>query len=131
MRVHSAPLAAPSSPRRGVMLVMARAPACALSRSAATLRPRRVACGAAAQLRAQRLKSGLVLAASRRTASAAGPPLDLTEENVEQVLLDARSELGQMFDEQMGMTGARRAARRATVWSQAADCVRRRHVHAG
>jgi hypothetical protein len=94
------------------MLVVARAPAFALSPSTATLRPRRAACGAAAQLRAQRPKSGVVLAASRRTVCAAGPPLDLTEENVEQVLLDARSELGQMFDEQMGMTGARRRAGR-------------------
>lgn len=32
-------------------------------------------------------------------------PLDLTEENVEQVLLDARSELLQLFDVSVGITG--------------------------
>ncbi|XXG81433.1 hypothetical protein AAC387_Pa09g2068 [Persea americana] len=37
--------------------------------------------------------------------SAALPPLDLTEENVRQVLLDARSEFAQIFDASVGMTG--------------------------
>jgi len=32
--------------------------------------------------------------------------LDLTEENIEIVLADARVELMQMFDETVGMTGA-------------------------
>ncbi|KAG0561195.1 hypothetical protein M758_9G043700 [Ceratodon purpureus] len=32
-------------------------------------------------------------------------PLDLTEENVEQVLIDARSELLQLFDVSVGITG--------------------------
>eukprot|EP00850_Spirogloea_muscicola_P004459 SM000019S05003 [mRNA] locus=s19:393743:395033:- [translate_table: standard] len=35
----------------------------------------------------------------------AGPPLDLTEENVEKVLLEARSELAQLFDTSVGITG--------------------------
>ncbi|KAH8522513.1 hypothetical protein H0E87_003234 [Populus deltoides] len=45
------------------------------------------------------------------TAAAAGvplPPLDLTEENVKQVLVDARAEasiLGQIFDTSVGITG--------------------------
>ncbi|KAK8670770.1 hypothetical protein V6N13_037387 [Hibiscus sabdariffa] len=33
------------------------------------------------------------------------PPLDLTEENIELVLADARLELGQIFDTSVGMTG--------------------------
>ncbi|CAJ1883521.1 unnamed protein product [Sphenostylis stenocarpa] len=33
------------------------------------------------------------------------PPLDLTENNVSQVLEDARQELGQIFDTSVGMTG--------------------------
>ncbi|RDX81190.1 hypothetical protein CR513_38162 [Mucuna pruriens] len=33
------------------------------------------------------------------------PPLDLTENNVRQVLDDARQELGQIFDTSVGMTG--------------------------
>ncbi|GMI93028.1 hypothetical protein HRI_002972000 [Hibiscus trionum] len=33
------------------------------------------------------------------------PPLDLTEENIELVLADARVELGQIFDTSVGMTG--------------------------
>ncbi|KAM7253150.1 hypothetical protein ACFE04_008834 [Oxalis oulophora] len=33
------------------------------------------------------------------------PPLDLTEENIKQVLVDARDELGQIFDTEAGMTG--------------------------
>jgi len=37
--------------------------------------------------------------------SAQVEPLDLTEENVEQVLLDARSELLQLFDVSVGITG--------------------------
>ncbi|KAK7244841.1 hypothetical protein RIF29_39669 [Crotalaria pallida] len=32
-------------------------------------------------------------------------PLDLTEDNVRQVLVDAREELGQIFDTSVGMTG--------------------------
>ncbi|KAJ6428346.1 hypothetical protein OIU84_023720 [Salix udensis] len=42
------------------------------------------------------------------TAAAAGvplPPLDLTEENVKQVLVDARAEFGQIFDTSVGITG--------------------------
>jgi len=35
----------------------------------------------------------------------APPPLDLTENNVRQVLEDARQELGQIFDTSVGMTG--------------------------
>lgn len=37
--------------------------------------------------------------------SAATQPLDLTEENVEKVLADARVELAQLFDESVGITG--------------------------
>ncbi|XP_054777346.1 uncharacterized protein LOC129285621 [Prosopis cineraria] len=33
------------------------------------------------------------------------PPLDLTEDNVRQVLTDARAELGQIFDASVGITG--------------------------
>ncbi|OAY28199.1 uncharacterized protein LOC110601311 [Manihot esculenta] len=33
------------------------------------------------------------------------PPLDLTEENITQVLADARVEFGQLFDTSVGMTG--------------------------
>ncbi|XP_061354622.1 uncharacterized protein LOC133299058 isoform X3 [Gastrolobium bilobum] len=33
------------------------------------------------------------------------PPLDLTENNVRQVLVDARGELGQIFDTSVGITG--------------------------
>lgn len=32
-------------------------------------------------------------------------PLDLTEDNVRQVLVDARTELGMLFDTSVGMTG--------------------------
>jgi hypothetical protein len=32
-------------------------------------------------------------------------PLDLTEDNVKQALVDARGELGQIFDTSVGMTG--------------------------
>lgn len=35
----------------------------------------------------------------------APPPLDLTENNVKQVLEDARKELGQIFDTSVGITG--------------------------
>ncbi|KAG4916511.1 hypothetical protein AAZX31_19G185300 [Glycine max] len=35
----------------------------------------------------------------------APPPLDLTENNVKQVLEDARKELGQIFDSSVGITG--------------------------
>ncbi|KMZ76327.1 hypothetical protein ZOSMA_103G00330 [Zostera marina] len=42
----------------------------------------------------------------RRFISAASSgPLDLTEENVEQVLVDARTKFGQIFDTSVGMTG--------------------------
>lgn len=34
------------------------------------------------------------------------PPLDLTEDNVRQVLVEARAELAQIFDASVGMTGA-------------------------
>eukprot|EP00262_Sarcandra_glabra_P005865 TRINITY_DN1776_c3_g1_i1.p1 TRINITY_DN1776_c3_g1~~TRINITY_DN1776_c3_g1_i1.p1 ORF type:complete len:156 (-),score=14.96 TRINITY_DN1776_c3_g1_i1:258-725(-) len=37
--------------------------------------------------------------------STARPPLDLTEENVRQVLIDARSEFAQIFDNSVGITG--------------------------
>ncbi|XP_028795521.1 uncharacterized protein LOC114751025 [Neltuma alba] len=33
------------------------------------------------------------------------PPLDLTEDNVRQALIDARAELGQIFDASVGITG--------------------------
>ncbi|CAL9188167.1 unnamed protein product [Musa hybrid cultivar] len=39
------------------------------------------------------------------TISAALPPLDLTEENIRQVLIDARSEFAQLFDTSVGITG--------------------------
>ncbi|KAH9624461.1 hypothetical protein KSS87_008151 [Heliosperma pusillum] len=39
------------------------------------------------------------------TISAGLKPLDLTEENVETVLLDARAELAQLFDGSVGITG--------------------------
>ncbi|KAG6640656.1 uncharacterized protein LOC122275668 [Carya illinoinensis] len=46
---------------------------------------------------------------TRLPASAAAlsspPPLDLTEDSVMQVLLEARAELGQIFDTSVGMTG--------------------------
>lgn len=38
-------------------------------------------------------------------APAVPPPLDLTENNVRQALVDARAELGQIFDTSVGMTG--------------------------
>ncbi|KAK1566903.1 hypothetical protein Q3G72_005838 [Acer saccharum] len=54
----------------------------------------------------------LVTRNSNRTRPAAAtpgavplPPLDLTEENVRQVLADAREEFGQLFDRSVGMTG--------------------------
>ncbi|XP_042494055.1 uncharacterized protein LOC122073528 [Macadamia integrifolia] len=37
--------------------------------------------------------------------SAALPPLDLTEDNVRQVLADARTEFAQIFDNSVGITG--------------------------
>ncbi|XP_027171050.1 uncharacterized protein LOC113770697 isoform X2 [Coffea eugenioides] len=37
--------------------------------------------------------------------SASLSPLDLTEDNIKQVLADARVELGQLFDDSVGMTG--------------------------
>ncbi|KAK8941225.1 hypothetical protein KSP39_PZI010412 [Platanthera zijinensis] len=37
--------------------------------------------------------------------SAALPPLDLTEDNVKQVLIDAKSEFAQIFDVSVGITG--------------------------
>ncbi|KAL3508913.1 hypothetical protein ACH5RR_028314 [Cinchona calisaya] len=37
--------------------------------------------------------------------SASLSPLDLTEDNVKQVLADARIELGQLFDDSVGITG--------------------------
>lgn len=49
-------------------------------------------------------------ASPRWRCAAASNVLDLTEENVDQVLLDAREELSQMFDEELGMTGAKGAA---------------------
>ncbi|KAK0596318.1 hypothetical protein LWI29_014610 [Acer saccharum] len=53
----------------------------------------------------------LVTRNSNRTRPAATPggvplpPLDLTEDNVRQVLADAREEFGQLFDRSVGMTG--------------------------
>uniref|UniRef100_A0A7C9CRY3 Uncharacterized protein n=1 Tax=Opuntia streptacantha TaxID=393608 RepID=A0A7C9CRY3_OPUST len=53
--------------------------------------------------------STLVQRAPRRllpiVVSAAMQPLDLTEENVEKVLADARVELAQLFDNSVGITG--------------------------
>eukprot|EP00241_Pyramimonas_parkeae_P011713 CAMPEP_0114238668 /NCGR_PEP_ID=MMETSP0058-20121206/8043_1 /TAXON_ID=36894 /ORGANISM="Pyramimonas parkeae, CCMP726" /LENGTH=190 /DNA_ID=CAMNT_0001350785 /DNA_START=99 /DNA_END=672 /DNA_ORIENTATION=- len=43
--------------------------------------------------------------AVRRTANMAFVELELTEENIEAVLLEARSELLQLFDESVGITG--------------------------
>ncbi|KAA8524928.1 hypothetical protein F0562_011434 [Nyssa sinensis] len=40
-----------------------------------------------------------------RAISASLPPLDLTEDNIKQVLADARIEFGQIFDSSVGMTG--------------------------
>ncbi|XP_057796086.1 uncharacterized protein LOC131012193 isoform X2 [Salvia miltiorrhiza] len=37
--------------------------------------------------------------------SASSAPLDLTEENIEQVLTDAKTELGQLFDTSVNITG--------------------------
>ncbi|KAL8506237.1 hypothetical protein ACS0TY_017197 [Phlomoides rotata] len=42
---------------------------------------------------------------STATVSASFAPLDLTEENIEQVLADARTELGQLFDTSVNITG--------------------------
>ncbi|XP_021896905.1 uncharacterized protein LOC110813929 [Carica papaya] len=61
-----------------------------------------------------RRTSGIINTSRRKSsfltasASAAGiplPPLDLTEENIQQVLADARVELGQLFDTSVGITG--------------------------
>ncbi|KAL6999787.1 hypothetical protein U1Q18_000965 [Sarracenia purpurea var. burkii] len=41
----------------------------------------------------------------RRVVSASFPQLDLTEDNVKQVLADARLEFGQIFDASVGITG--------------------------
>jgi len=41
----------------------------------------------------------------RFISTASSGPLDLTEENVEQVLVDARTKFGQIFDTSVGMTG--------------------------
>ena len=130
------------------------APTLALGR--VTPRARRAACAAAPQPHTQRLsRSGAALppaprraararrgvqhvaphaALLRRTVGASESPLDLTEENVEQVLLDARVELKQMFDEAMGMTGALappRLLRDARLAHAACVALPRRHVHAG
>nr|QFX66109.1 F-box-like protein [Camellia sinensis] len=40
-----------------------------------------------------------------RVITAALPQLDLTEDNVKQVLVDARAEFGQIFDSSVGITG--------------------------
>ncbi|KAJ8485010.1 hypothetical protein OPV22_017495 [Ensete ventricosum] len=60
-------------------------------------------------LRNQSLPAPRLKAFSRRwrslTISAALPPLDLTEENIRQVLIDARSEFAQLFDTSVGITG--------------------------
>uniref|UniRef100_A0A5B7A2Z1 Uncharacterized protein n=2 Tax=Davidia involucrata TaxID=16924 RepID=A0A5B7A2Z1_DAVIN len=40
-----------------------------------------------------------------RAISASLPPLDLTEDNVKQVLADARLKFGQLFDTSVGITG--------------------------
>ncbi|KAL5848678.1 hypothetical protein ACOSQ3_006729 [Xanthoceras sorbifolium] len=48
------------------------------------------------------------LLATRTAATPGGvplPPLDLTEDNVRQVLADARVEFAQLFDKSVGMTG--------------------------
>ncbi|KAL1562844.1 hypothetical protein AAHA92_05374 [Salvia divinorum] len=37
--------------------------------------------------------------------SASSAPLDLTEDNIEQVLIDAKTELGQLFDTSVNITG--------------------------
>ncbi|KAH7512231.1 uncharacterized protein LOC107432250 [Ziziphus jujuba] len=43
---------------------------------------------------------------SASAAFSSGPePLDLTEDNIRQVLADARVELGQLFDDSVGITG--------------------------
>ncbi|XP_052211383.1 uncharacterized protein LOC127814141 [Diospyros lotus] len=42
---------------------------------------------------------------SYRAISASLAPLDLTEDNVKQVLTDARAEFGQIFDASVGITG--------------------------
>ncbi|XP_008796566.1 uncharacterized protein LOC103711985 isoform X2 [Phoenix dactylifera] len=39
------------------------------------------------------------------TITAALPPLDLNEDNIRQVLIDARSEFAQIFDSSVGITG--------------------------
>jgi len=131
------------------MAAALHSPACALVPGSVTPRPRRAAYVASPQLQAQRLsRSGAVLPSApqravrarhgvlvvapraaplRRTVGASGPQLDLTEENVEQVLLDARVELKQMFDEQMGMTGSLpAAARRGTCASLTLPAPRQR-----
>ncbi|KAJ6713045.1 hypothetical protein OIU79_009106 [Salix purpurea] len=46
-----------------------------------------------------------VNAAKTAAAGVPLPPLDLTEENVKQVLVDARAEFGQIFDTSVGITG--------------------------
>ncbi|XP_072978061.1 uncharacterized protein [Typha angustifolia] len=60
-------------------------------------------------LRTRRYRSGRLRSLPPRsrfpTISASLPPLDLTEDNIRQVLVDARSELGQIFDAEVGITG--------------------------
>ncbi|XP_010928169.1 uncharacterized protein [Elaeis guineensis] len=54
--------------------------------------------------RSRRLKA-LPRRSRSPTITAALPPLDLTEDNIRQVLIDARSELAQIFDSSVGITG--------------------------
>ncbi|CAL5336100.1 hypothetical protein CsSME_00018777 [Camellia sinensis var. sinensis] len=58
--------------------------------------------GTKAVLRSRRQKPPLLL---HRVITAALPQLDLTEDNVKQVLVDARAEFGQIFDSSVGITG--------------------------
>nr|XP_010928174.1 uncharacterized protein LOC105050026 isoform X2 [Elaeis guineensis] len=61
--------------------------------------------------RSRRLKA-LPRRSRSPTITAALPPLDLTEDNIRQVLIDARSELAQIFDSSVGITGMQKTKRK-------------------
>ncbi|KAJ9182377.1 hypothetical protein P3X46_006379 [Hevea brasiliensis] len=55
--------------------------------------------------RSHRKSASLTIVAAAAGGGVRLPPLDLTEDNVRQVLADARLEFGQLFDTSVGMTG--------------------------
>jgi hypothetical protein len=93
-----------ATPRR----FFARQPvAAAAAHAAARAATRAPACAPAPAVRVRSCVAARAAGSRGRSAAAAGAELDLTEENVTLVLLEAREELSQMFDEKLGMTGAR------------------------